>query len=123
MARPRLGIVTEPVDGGQPTYGPDDLLTVAVAAEIANRCVRTIRRAYRRGALIAHQDGNGRTIRIRYADLRVWMMAKPAVPEPVSVERPVGEIRHRKRAERRAGPSENLRLLNAARQRRNVQRV
>ncbi len=114
--------MTEPVDGGQPTYGPDDLLTVAVAAEIANRCVRTIRRAYRRGALVAHQDGNGRTIRVRYADLRVWMMAKPAAPEPVSVERPVGEIRHRKRVESRAGPSENLRLLSAARQRRNVQR-
>ena len=35
------------------------------AAEIANRCIRTIRRAYRCGALLAHQDGNGRTIRIR----------------------------------------------------------
>jgi excisionase family DNA binding protein len=58
---------------------PGDLLTVTEAAQIARRSVRTLRRAYRRGALPAYRDGNGRTVRIQYADLSDWMRAKPVV--------------------------------------------
>jgi excisionase family DNA binding protein len=96
---------------------PDELLTVAAAAKVAKRSVRTIRRAYRCGALTAHRDGNGRTVRIRYDDLRRWMMAKPVAP-PRLDDRPTGEIRHRKRrANPPSAPSRNRRLLNAVRQR------
>lgn len=118
-----MTVETGTVETDRPsTYGSDDLLTVAVAAEIAARSVRTIRRAYRRGALVAHRDGNGRTVRIRYGDLWNWMTAKPVALPSVATDPPTGEIRHRKRADSRSGPSENLRLLDAARQRRNAPR-
>jgi excisionase family DNA binding protein len=98
-----------------------DVLTVAEAAIEACRSVRTIRRAYRTGKLPAFRDGNGRGVRIRFADLRQWMMAEPlsVATQAANVDRPVGQIRHRKRADDRSAPSENLNLLKAARQRRN----
>jgi excisionase family DNA binding protein len=114
------GMVSVEIDRPRsaPIYDADDLLTVAVAADIAARSVRTIRRAYRRGALVAHRDGNGRTVRIRYGDLRGWMMAKPAAFAPAA-GRPLGEVRHHKKGpESRSGRSRNLQLLDAAWRRR-----
>jgi hypothetical protein len=103
----------------QGRHDDEELLTVAVAAGIANRSVRTIRRAYLRGALIAHRDGNGRGVRIRYGDLRDWMMAGPAVTTAdlttPGTERPTGRASVRRRAKKSGGEGENLRLLNAAR--------
>jgi excisionase family DNA binding protein len=89
-------------------FGPDDLLTVAVAAAEASRSVRTIRRAYRRGVLTAHRDGNGRSVRIRYRDLRRWMMAEPA-DSPRAVD---GAAAHRHGRQRQ---SANVWLLEEAR--------
>jgi hypothetical protein len=57
----------------------DELLTPAVAAVIASRSTRTIRRAYRTGRLVAYRDGNGRGVHIRYGDLRQWMTASSAI--------------------------------------------
>jgi excisionase family DNA binding protein len=54
----------------------DDLLVPIDAAEIATRSVRTIRRAYSSGRLTAYRDRSGRGVRIRYGDLRNWMMAE-----------------------------------------------
>jgi hypothetical protein len=96
----------------------DDVVTAAVAAQIAQRSIRTIRRAYLSGKLLAHRDGNGRGVRIRYADLRAWLLAQPIRPareQPVS--RPIARINVRKRAEGGA-KTENLELLTAARERR-----
>ena len=98
-------------------FRDDDVLSVADAARVAERSVRTIRRAYLSGKLVAHRDGNGRTVRIRYGDLRSWLMADviseaidPASSQPVG-RVPVGK------AERRAKTG-NLELLTAARARR-----
>jgi excisionase family DNA binding protein len=88
-------------------YGPDDFLTVAAAATVAKRSIRTIRRAYRRGALAAHRDGNGRSVRICYRDLRRWMMAEPAAKPETGAAPPRGRRRRRR--------SENVRLLESAR--------
>lgn len=105
------------------THSDDEILTVAEAAAEAHRSTRTIRRAYRTGKLPAFRDGNGRRVGIRYEDLRKWMMAKAAAsPSPPEVERPVGEIRHRKHTKSRQGSSENLGLLRVARQRRRASR-
>lgn len=99
-------------DRGWP--GPEDLLTVAEAARIAGKSVRTVRRAYRSGRLTAFRNGNGRDVHIRFRDLRSWMMARPAVRREIPADRPTGRIpEHRNR---RNGPSENLMLLRAARQ-------
>jgi excisionase family DNA binding protein len=98
----------------------DSVLTVAEAAVIARRSVRTIRRAYRSGRLSAFRDGNGRSVHIRYGDLCEWLMAgsASAAPPSLGIDRPYGQVRHRKRADERSRASENLRLLKAARQRR-----
>jgi hypothetical protein len=96
----------------------DDVVTAADAAQIAQRSVRTIRRAYLSGKLLAHRDGNGRGVRIRYADLCAWLLAQPIRPareQPAS--RPVAPINVRKRPEGGA-KTENLELLTAARERR-----
>jgi len=92
---------------------PDDLLTVAEAATIARRSVRTIRRAYSKGALRAYRDGNGRGVRIQYADLRDWLTAMSAVIRRDDLERPAGRPTRRARASRER-LDENLRLLGAA---------
>jgi hypothetical protein len=94
-----------------------DMLTVAEAARIARRSIRTIRRAYLAGRLVAHRDGNGRGVTIRYGDLRVWLLAQriAAVQQPVS-GRPVGQVAMRKRGDRRARTG-YLALLTAARER------
>lgn len=101
-------------------YRPDDLLTVSVAAAIAARSVRTIRRAYLAGSLIAHRDGNGRCVRIRYADLVEWMMARPVRPRSGPFASAVTShtaFGRSSRIERRDPANENLRLLKAARAR------
>ena len=111
------------VDGARSRLLHDDqLLTPSMAAAIASRSVRTIRRAYLAGTLLAYRDGAGRGVRIRYGDLLDWMMRKPVTPsgagDPLRVpEPPMGapDARKRKPSE---GPSENLALLNAARRRR-----
>ncbi len=99
-------------------YQDDDVLTVADAARVAQRSVRTIRRAYLSGKLVAHRDGNGRSVRIRYGDLRAWLMAEviSQATEPAPSQ-PIARIRVRKtdNGRRKSG---NLELLTAARARR-----
>jgi hypothetical protein len=94
-----------------------------MAAALARRSVRTISRAYRGGTLRAYRDGNGRGVRIRFGDLRQWMMATT-----VAASAPQQQAEHFDSPLERAdmggskvtarGPSENLTLLNAARARR-----
>jgi excisionase family DNA binding protein len=101
-------------------FGEDDLLAPTLAAEIAERSLRTIRRAYANGTLRAYRDGSGRGVRIRYGDLRDWLLREPITPTPTpkpSTERPLGRIDPARRHPAE-GPSENLALLNAARERR-----
>ncbi len=64
----------------QRRYHDDAMLTVAEAARIARRSVRTIRRAYLAGRLVAHRDGNGRGVSIRYGDLVAWLTAEVIAP-------------------------------------------
>lgn len=97
--------------------GSEELLSAAAAAAIAERSVRTIRRAYKTGQLAAYRDGGGRRIRIRRTDLRDWMMrerveprvlrgqASPSPPGLTLEQRPTGST------------GENLALLRAARDR------
>ena len=101
----------------QPRFHYDDLLTVADAARIAKRSVRTIRRAYLSGRLIAHRDGNGRGVRIRYGDLHAWLTARVVTPTgdvPSSRPVPRADVRTQTQARVKTG---NLELLNAARRR------
>jgi excisionase family DNA binding protein len=98
---------------------PDDLISAADAASIAGRSVRTIRRAYRAGKLLAYRDGNGHGVRIRYDDLRQWMTAALAVSRtpPGQDKLPTPPLKRLDMGGKvRAGQSsENLALLNAAR--------
>jgi excisionase family DNA binding protein len=103
--------------GSQPAIHADDLVTVADAARIAQRSVRTIRRAYRSGRLVAHRDGNGRGVRVRYANLRAWLLAELVAPRPEpSVPRPVAQVAMRMPADGRVKTG-HLELLSAARER------
>jgi excisionase family DNA binding protein len=92
-------------------------LSVAEAAALAGRSVRTVRRAYRRGALRAYRDGNGRCVSIEYADLLAWVKAsqirKPPI-RPREVARPIlaGRIEARSRL------PQNLALLDQVTRRR-----
>ncbi len=116
-----VAIATEP--GALPPL--DALVSVEEAARIAGRCERTIRRAYRDGSLTAYRDGNGRSVHIRYGDLRQWMMAGTAAApreQLLPIERPVGQVQFRTRSRIRSEPSENLKLLRAARQKRDRSR-
>jgi hypothetical protein len=109
--------VTEP-QRGQPRFHDEDTVTVADAARIAERSVRTIRRAYLSGRLVAYRDANGRRITIRYSHLRAWLLAEPIVPLP---EPPSADLLGRVDVRRRPpGPATtgNLELLAAARRRR-----
>ena len=103
---------------GHHRFHDDDVLTVADAARVAQRSVRTIRRAYLSEKLGAHRDGNGRSVRIRYGDLRAWLMAEliTKAAEPAS-SRPVGRVEVRKPAEG-STKTGNLELLTATRARR-----
>jgi hypothetical protein len=110
--RRRLGSVnSDPALPGN----PEDLLTPARAAAIAERSVRTIRRAYSSGRLIAFRDGGGRGVRISYGDLRRWLLCEeirsPATPPrqpvpPSSPGSPPAKPPH----------SDNLALIRAARE-------
>jgi excisionase family DNA binding protein len=76
---------------GDPTLpaSPEQLLTPARAAAIAERSVKTIRRAYSCGRLPAYRDGGGRCVRIAYRDLRAWLTAEElARPGRTAEERP-----------------------------------
>lgn len=96
-------------------FHDDETLTVADAARIVQRSVRTIRRAYLGGKLIAHRDGNGRGVSIRCGDLRAWQMAEEIAPKATAATRePVGRVDVRKRTTSRAETG-NLQLLTAAR--------
>lgn len=102
-----------------PSLG-EELLTVAEAAAIAQRSVRTIRRAYLAGRLTAFRDGNGRGVRILRGDLHQWMTERPVVDRLSSedADLPEGRMRHRRLSAQGSGASENLMLLKAARRRR-----
>lgn len=121
----RLGDVYIEIDD-TPTKAidPDELISAAAAAEIAGRSVRTIRRAYLSGRLIAYRDGGGRGVRIRYADLRAWLMSKPVAAAELreETELPLKRTapRRRRRRGRSAEPSENMALLTAARNERSL---
>ncbi len=125
MARPqatpndagdRLAGIHLPADES-PSHRPDDLIDPATAAELAGCSVRTIRRAYRGGALLAYRDGNGRAVRIRYADLRAWLTHSSAArPEPRRPARAALRANSPRPWERRAEPPNNLALLRAARE-------
>jgi excisionase family DNA binding protein len=94
----------------------DDLVTVADAARIAQRSVRTIRRSYGSGRLVAHRDGNGRGVRVRYADLQAWLLAELVAPRPEPPgPRPVAQLAMRKPADGRMKTG-HLELLSAARE-------
>ena len=96
-------------------FHDDEMLTVADAARIVQRSVRTVRRAYVGGHLIAHRDGNGRRVSIRYGDLRAWQMAEEIAPTATAATlEPVGRVDVRKRATDSAETG-NLQLLTAAR--------
>ncbi len=99
-------------------YEDEDLLIAADAAAIANRSVRTIRRAYRAGTLPAYRDAHGRGVRIRYRDLRDWMMSELLAPKvdrlALDGERLPGSV-FGVRPITGGSQSENLALLNAAR--------
>ena len=101
----------------------DELLSPERAAGIAGRSVRTIRRAYRSGRLLAYRDGNGQRVGIRYGDLRRWLQAATAAALPrdgreqeAQTPEPLRRLDMRGRLPAR--PSENLALLKAARARR-----
>lgn len=99
-------------------YRDDDLLTVAEAARVARRSVRTLRRAYLAGRMVAHRDGNGRGVTIRYADLLAWLTAHAIRPRSVAAasRRPV--VRVDVRAKHAPVDTGNLELLGAARSKR-----
>src|SRR5680860_356538 len=71
------------IGGRRAVYADEDLLAPAAAAAIAECSVRTIRRAYSSGLLLAYRDANGRGVRIRYGDLRAWMMREPVAVKPL----------------------------------------
>jgi hypothetical protein len=99
-------------------YHDDDLLTVADGARLARRSVRTLRRAYLSSKLIAHRDGNGRGVTIRYGDLRAWLTAQVIVPASAPTAASATARAGRRRqvdARRKTG---NSALLTAALQRR-----
>ena len=96
----------------------DDLLTVAEAALIAHRSVRTLRRAYLAGRLVAHRGGNGRGVTIRYGDLLAWLTADVVrPPSAVASSKPVARVDLRKQTNEKIETG-NLELLSAARRRR-----
>jgi excisionase family DNA binding protein len=96
-----------------PLPAPDSLITAARAAVIAGCSIWTIRRAYKFGALRAHRDGNGRSVRIRFGDLEAWMTDQPAAePRTVLLEPPRAVERS---LSRRLPSGDNLALLRAGR--------
>jgi excisionase family DNA binding protein len=105
---------------------PDDLISAADAASIAGRSVRTIRRAYRAGKLLAYRDGNGHGVRIRYGDLRQWLTAQTIAPsadrDDLAALMPRPAARSTVAKGNAEGGNEYLALLRAARRRRAVGR-
>ncbi len=94
------------------------MLTVAEAARIAHRSVRTLRRAYLSGRMVAHRDGNGRGVTIRYGDLRAWLTAEVIGRSPTrTIARAVARIDARARDDE-TSPTGNPELLAAALERR-----
>lgn len=104
------------------TSGEEDrLLSPAAAALIAERSIRTIRRAYRSGALAAFRDGNGRGVRISSADLHRWLRAGTAASsehQDSKAGEPPAALARLDMTRRTERMSENRALLDAARARR-----
>src|SRR3954453_4970217 len=101
-------------------YRDDDLLTVAEAGRDAHRSVRTLRRAYLAGRMVAHRDGNGRGVAIRYADLLAWLTADVIRQRSVAAaRRPV--VRVDVDAKNAPVDTGNLELVSAARTKRAAQ--
>jgi excisionase family DNA binding protein len=94
-------------------YEDEDLLAPSDAARIATRSVRTIRRAYSSGRLTAFRDRSGRGVRIRYADLRNWMLGEEISPS--GVEGSETPIPARPAAASAGSHQQSLALLQAAR--------
>jgi len=113
-----MGMAGVRASGPSGGYSDEDLLTPAVAASIAMRSVRTIRRAYSNGTLRAYRDANGRGVRIRYGDLCTWMKFEPVAVRAVqSVQSPrPGEAGVVAAGGRNPSLGENLALLDAARE-------
>ena len=111
------------VAGSEPQrYHRDDMLTVADAAQIARRSVRTLRRAYTAGRLLAHRDGNGRGVTIRYGDLLAWLTAEVISPAPTEADpRVIARVDVRARPDATAATG-NAELLEAALRRRGPRR-
>jgi hypothetical protein len=106
------------VGSGRLRYEDDDMLTVAAAARLARRSARTLRRAYLSGKLLAHRDGNGRGVSIRYGDLRAWLTAEVIAPAPaIAPVRATARLDGRRRVDA-STQTGNTELLTAALQRR-----
>src|SRR3954453_7739632 len=102
-------------------YRDDDLLTVAEAARVAHRSVRTLRRAYLAGRMVAHRDGNGRGVTIRYADRLPWLTADVLRQRSVAAtSKPA--VRVDVRAKNAPSDTGNLELLSVARSKRERRR-
>ena len=94
------------------------MLSPRAAATVAGCSVKTIRRAYSRGSLVAYRDAGGRRVRIRFGDLRDWMMCEVvAALEGVDASVP-GRRGAGVRGLGSGGIGSNLELLLAARKRR-----
>jgi excisionase family DNA binding protein len=91
------------------------MLSARAAASVAGCSVKTIRRAYSSGTLVAYRDAGGRGVRIRYGDLRNWMMCE-VVAAVGDVDDGVGLGGSGGSSRRSARASENLQLLLAARE-------
>lgn len=99
-------------------YSEGDLLTVAEAARVARRSVRTIRRAYKGGTLVAYRDAGGRGVRVRYEDLCRWMTSEMVVTALGFDGLGAVGVAGKRRLGLTSSRSENLALLAAARHRR-----
>jgi hypothetical protein len=106
--------------GSARRHQDDDLLAPSDAAKVAARSVRTIRRAYTTGRLTAFRDRSGRGVRIRYIDLRNWMLGEEISPigDDVEVARSVPPSTDASPGSR----EQSLSLLRAARSARGSRR-
>lgn len=103
---------------GQSRLHEDDMVSVAEAARVARRSVRTIRRAYSSGKLVAHRDGNGRGVSIRYGDLVLWLTAELIGPTPDAAPAPPMRQVDPQSGVARHAQTGNLQLLKAVREQR-----
>jgi hypothetical protein len=124
VAGRRASVTVQPAAAaaGRRRYHDDDMLTVAEAARVARRCIRTLRRAYLSGRMVAHRDGNGRGVTIRYGDLRAWLMAEQIARAPMAKAVSPAIARVNVRARDSISRTGNAELLEAALKRRGERR-